>query len=80
MLFRNYNIKENAGAEAKPGGAIMVLQCKKGKLFVTGEVFLLDIGLLMGDNHILENLFYTPYIWYCGFWPIVVLKNMKSYF
>ena len=27
----------------------MVLQCKKGKLFVTGEVFLLDIGLLMGD-------------------------------
>jgi len=40
--------KENAGAEAKPGGVIMVLQCKKGKLFVTGEVFLLDIGLLMG--------------------------------
>jgi hypothetical protein len=26
----------------------MVLQCKKGKLFVTGEVFPLDIGLLMG--------------------------------
>jgi hypothetical protein len=48
LLFRNYNIKENAGAEAKPGGDIMVLQCKKGKLFVTGEVFLLDIGLLMG--------------------------------
>jgi len=48
LLFRNYNIKENAGAEAKPGGDIMVLQCKKGKLFVTGEVFPLDIGLLMG--------------------------------
>jgi hypothetical protein len=30
----------------------MVLQCKKGKLFITGEVFPLDIGLLMGDNHI----------------------------
>jgi len=27
----------------------MVLQCKKGKLFITGEVFPLDIGLLMGD-------------------------------
>jgi hypothetical protein len=22
--------------------------CKKGKLFIAGEVFLLDIGLLMG--------------------------------
>jgi hypothetical protein len=26
----------------------MVLQCKKSKLIVTGEVFPLDIGLLMG--------------------------------
>ena len=26
----------------------MVLQCKKGKYFATGEVFPLDIGLLMG--------------------------------
>ena len=26
----------------------MVVQCKKGELFVTGKVFLLDIGLLMG--------------------------------
>jgi hypothetical protein len=26
----------------------MVVQCKKGKLFITGEVFPLDIGLLMG--------------------------------
>jgi|GEM_PF-5093755 len=26
----------------------MVVQRKKGKFFVTGEVFLLDIGLLMG--------------------------------
>ena len=26
----------------------MVLQCKKGKHFATGEVFPLDIGLLMG--------------------------------
>jgi hypothetical protein len=39
---------ETTGAEAKPGGVIMVLQCKKGKLFITGEVFPLDIGLLMG--------------------------------
>ena len=27
----------------------MVLHCKKAKLFITGEVFPLDIGLLMGD-------------------------------
>ena len=33
----------------------MVLQCKKGKLFVTGEVFLLDIGLLMGAKSLKEN-------------------------
>ena len=26
----------------------MVLQCKKGKYFATGEVFPLDIDLLMG--------------------------------
>ena len=39
---------ETTGAEAKPGGDIMVLYCKKGKFFITGEVFLLDIGLLMG--------------------------------
>ena len=26
----------------------MVVQCKKVNYFVTGEVFLLDIGLLMG--------------------------------
>jgi hypothetical protein len=38
----------STGAEEKPGGDIMVLHCKKGKLFITGEVFLLDIGLLMG--------------------------------
>jgi hypothetical protein len=39
---------ETTGAEAKPGGDIMLLHCKKAKLFSTGEVFLLDIGLLMG--------------------------------
>ena len=48
QYLRNYNKNENAGAEAKPGGVIMVIQCKKGKLFVTGEVFFLDIGLLRG--------------------------------
>jgi len=26
----------------------MILHCKKAKLFITGEVFPLDIGLLMG--------------------------------
>ena len=39
---------ETTGAEAKPGGDMMVLHCKKAKLFITGEVFPLDIGLLMG--------------------------------
>jgi hypothetical protein len=39
---------ETTGAEAKPGGDIMLLHCKKAKLFSTGEVFPLDIGLLMG--------------------------------
>jgi hypothetical protein len=40
---------ETTGAEAKPGEDMMVLHCKKAKLFITGEVFPLDIGLLMGD-------------------------------
>jgi hypothetical protein len=48
LLFRNLNYNETTGAKAKPGGDIMVVQCKKGKLFITGEVFPLDIGLLMG--------------------------------
>jgi hypothetical protein len=39
--------KEKTGAKTKPGGIIMVVQCKS-EFFVTGEVFLLDIGLLMG--------------------------------
>jgi len=42
------NKKEKTGVETRPGGIIMVVQCKKCKFFVTGEVFLLDIGLLMG--------------------------------
>ena len=39
---------ETTGADEKPGGDIMVLRCKKGELFITGEVFPLDISLLMG--------------------------------
>jgi hypothetical protein len=46
--FATILYNETTGAEEKPGGDIMVLHCKKGKLFITGEVFLLDIGLLMG--------------------------------
>ena len=41
-------LNEITGANARPGGDIMVLRCRKGKLFITGEVFPLDIGLLMG--------------------------------
>jgi len=48
LLFRNLNYNETTGAEAKPGGDVMVVHCKKAKLFITGEVFPLDIGLLMG--------------------------------
>ena len=39
---------ETTGADARLGGDIMDLRCKKGKLFITGEVFPLDISLLMG--------------------------------
>jgi len=39
---------ETTGAKAKPGGDVMLLHCKKVKLFITGEVFPLDISLLMG--------------------------------
>jgi hypothetical protein len=41
--------KEKTGAETKPDGIIMVIQYKS-EFFVTGEVFLLDIGLLMGAS------------------------------
>jgi len=41
-------LNEITGADARPGGDIMVLRCKKGKLFITGEVFPLDKDLLMG--------------------------------
>jgi hypothetical protein len=41
-------LNETTGAEAKPGGDFMLLHCKKVKLFLTGEVFPLDISLLMG--------------------------------
>ena len=33
--FATIKYNETTGAEAKPGGDIMVLQCKKGKLFIT---------------------------------------------
>ena len=39
---------EITGANGKSGGDIVVLRCKKGKLFIAGEVFPLDISLLMG--------------------------------
>ena len=41
-------LNETTDAEAKPGGDVMKLPGKKGKLFIAGEVFLLDSGLLMG--------------------------------
>jgi len=39
---------ETTGAKAKPGEDVMELHGKKGKFFITGEVFPLDIDLLMG--------------------------------
>ena len=47
---------ETTGAKAKPGGDIMVVECKKGKLFIAGEVFPLDIGLLMGAESLTFDL------------------------
>ena len=41
-------LHEITGAKAKPGGDVMELHGKKGTFFITGEVFLLDISLLMG--------------------------------
>ena len=41
-------LNEITGAKAKPGGDVMELHGKKGTFFITGEVFPLDIGLLMG--------------------------------
>jgi len=49
--FATITYNENTGAEARPGEVIMVVQCKKGESFVIGEVFPLDIGLLMGAKH-----------------------------
>ena len=41
-------LNEITGAKAKPGGDVMELHGKKGTFFITGEVFPLDISLLMG--------------------------------
>ena len=46
--FVTIRLHETTDAKAKPGGDVMELQCKKGTFFITGEVFPLDIGLLMG--------------------------------
>lgn len=43
-----YNKNENPGAETAVGTNPMASQCTKGNHVVTGEVFFLDIGLLMG--------------------------------
>ncbi len=51
-------------AETKSGGIIMVVQCKS-EFFVTGKVFLLDIGLLMGAivYSRLQTNFSVNYVW-----------------
>ena len=41
-------LHEITGAKAKPGGDVMELHGKKSTFFITGEVFPLDKGLLMG--------------------------------
>jgi len=43
-----YKKNENTGAETAVGSNPEASQCNKGNHVVTGEVFLLDIGLLMG--------------------------------
>ena len=45
-------LNETTGADAKPGGDVMELHGKKTH-FITGEVFPLDKGLLMGDKGLL---------------------------
>jgi hypothetical protein len=45
-----YNKNESPGAETAVGSKPMASQCTKGNHVVTGEVFFLDIGLLMGVN------------------------------
>ena len=42
-------LNEITGAKAKPGGDVMELHGKKDTFFITGEVFPLDIGLLMAE-------------------------------
>jgi hypothetical protein len=41
-------LNETTGAKAKPGGDVMELHGKKDTFFIPGEVFSLDISLLMG--------------------------------
>ena len=40
--------KRNNRCKTKAAGSSRVAQCKQNKFFVTGEVFLIDIDLLMG--------------------------------
>jgi hypothetical protein len=40
--------KRNLGCKTKAAGSSRVVQCKQDKIFVTGEVCPIDIGLLMG--------------------------------
>jgi len=41
---------EKTGAQTQAGGIIMGAQCNNVGAVATGEVFFLDIGLLMGAN------------------------------
>ena len=46
--LRNHKKNEKTGAQTQAGGIIMGAQCNKVGAVATGEVFFLDIGLLMG--------------------------------
>jgi len=52
-----YKKNENTGAETAVGSNPEASQCNKGNHVVTGEVFLLDIGLLMGVKVERNDLF-----------------------
>jgi hypothetical protein len=59
--------KRKNGGENKARWVIMGVQCKRVSFFVTGEVFLLDIGLLMGAIVFNISIIYTSIRRYYNF-------------
>jgi len=57
----------------------MVVQCKKGESFVTGEVFPLDIGLLMGANIWIIANGHDTVSMLCSSWSVMTGSERKQY-